>query len=112
MPFKAKREISKQYIKWQKKMNDWIDSIDNYTDTQNKESLRESVNTYVDTWISFMNSEDSSKHMYEFWQFTNDLDVIRDESFADVFPDLNELLSDYHEKPDWWFLPTERFDKE
>jgi MoaA/NifB/PqqE/SkfB family radical SAM enzyme len=112
MPFKAKREISKQYIKWQKKMNDWIDSIDDYTDIQNKKSLRESVNTYVDTWISFMNSEDSSKHMHEFWSFTNDLDVIRDESFADVFPDLNELLSDYHEKPDWWFLPTERFDKE
>jgi len=50
--------------------------------------------------------------MYEFWQFTNDLDAIRDESFADVFPKLNNLLSEYYEKPDWWFLPTERFNKE
>jgi hypothetical protein len=50
--------------------------------------------------------------MYEFWNFTNDLDEIREENFTEVFPELAELLSDYHEKPDWWFLPTERFDTE
>ena len=80
--------------------------------TSCKESLRNSVNSYVDTWIEFINASDGSKHMYEFWQFTNDLDAIRDESFADVFPKLNNLLSEYYEKPDWWFLPTERFNKE
>ena len=112
MTLKAKHEICKDYVHWKKKMNEWIDSIDEYTDTQSKESLRSSVNSYVDTWINFINADDGSKHMYEFWQFTNDLDAIRDESFADVFPKLNKLLSDYHEKPDWWFLPTERFNKE
>lgn len=112
MTFKAKREICKRYIHWRDKMNAWIDSIDEYTEVQDKESLRNSINTYVDTWIEFINAEDGSKHMYEFWQFTNDLDAIRDESFSEVFPELSELLSDYHEKPDWWFLPTERFNKE
>ena len=85
---------------------------DEYTNVQNKESLRKSVNSYVATWLDFINADDRSEHIPEFWKFTNDLDSIRDESFADVFPDLNELLSDYHEKPDWWFLPTERFNKE
>jgi MoaA/NifB/PqqE/SkfB family radical SAM enzyme len=112
IPPKAKRTIVKKYLKWQEKMNDWIDSIDEYTEVQSKDSLRKSVNTYVDTWVNYIESEDYSKHMYEFWQFTNDLDVIRDEKFSDVFPELAELLSDYHEKPDWWFLPTERFDTE
>lgn len=112
MTFKAKREVCKKYVIWRKKMNEWIDSIDEYTKVQDKESLRESVNKYVDTWLEFINSEDGSKHMYQFWQYTNDLDAIRDESFADVFPELNELFSEYREKPDWWFLPTERFNKE
>ena len=112
MPHSAKKEVTDQYIAWQNKMHDWIDSIEEYTAVQSKESLRESVDTYVDTWIAFINSEDNSKHMHEFWSFTNDLDAIRDESFSDVFPKLNKLLSEYHEKPDWWFLPTERFDKE
>jgi hypothetical protein len=112
MPHRAKRIISKKYARWRIKMNEWIDSIDEYTEVQKKEDLRISVNTYVDTWIDFMNSEDGSKHMYAFWDFTNDLDAIRGESFSDVFPELSNLLADYHKKPDWWFLPTERFDKE
>ena len=112
MPFKAKRDISKQYLAWKRKMNAWIDSIDEYTKVQDKESLRKSVDTYVDTWIKFINSEDRSINMHEFWSFTNDLDAIRDESFSDVFPELSELLSDYKERPNWWFLPTERFNKE
>jgi len=109
---KAKRVITQKYIDWREKMNAWIDSIDDYTSVQDKESLRNSVNTYVETWIDFINSGDESKHMYEFWNFTNDLDEIREENFTEVFPELAELLSDYHEKPDWWFLPTERFDTE
>ena len=63
-------------------------------------------------WVDFMNSEDSSKNLEQFWKYTNDVDAIRNESFSEVFPELAELLSDYHEKPVWWFLPTERFDKE
>ena len=109
---KAKRAITQKYIDWREKMNAWIDSIEDYTSVQDKEDLRNSVNTYVETWIDFINSGDESKHMYEFWNFTNDLDEIREENFTEVFPELAELLSDYHEKPDWWFLPTERFDTE
>lgn len=109
---KAKRTISKKYVLWKKKMNEWIDSIDEYTKVQKKEDLRISVNTYVDMWVDFMNSEDSSKNLEQFWKFTNDVDAIRNESFSEVFPELAELLAEYNKKPVWWFLPTERFDKE
>lgn len=112
MPPKAKRVIVKKYIAWREKMINWIDSIDEYTEVQNKESLKNSVNKYVDTWIGFMEQADTSKDMWEFWDFTNNLDEIRNENFSEIFPELADLLSDYHEKPDWWFLPTERFDKE
>ena len=108
---KAKREICKDYVNWKNKMNTWIDSIDEYTNVQNKESLRKSVNSYVATWLDFINADDRSEHIPEFWKFTNDLDSIRDESFADVFPKLNDLLLDYHKKPQWYFLPTDRYGK-
>ena len=112
MTFKAKRQICKDYVHWKNKMNEWIDSIDEYTEIQDKESLRKSINSYVDTWIDFIHADDRSEHMSEFWNFTNDLDAIRGESFSDVFPELSNLLADYHKKPEWWFLPTERYNKE
>ena len=74
--------------------------------------MKEHISIYVKTWVDFINDVDKSIHMYELSQFTNDLDKIRDEKFADVFPELSELLLDYTEKPDWWFLPTEKFTKE
>ena len=112
MPLSAKRVITQKYEEWREKMNNWCDSIDHYTDVQTQHGVKESVNAYVDNWIKFINQEDWSKHMYRFWEFTNGLDDIRDENFSEVFPELCELLKDYQGKPDWWFLPTERFDKE
>ena len=43
---------------------------------------------------------------------TNDLDEVRGESFKEVFPAEWELFSDYKEKPQWKFLPTETFYEE
>jgi hypothetical protein len=70
----------------------WIDESETYTEYQTKESLKESINTYADTWIKFINQNDNSKQMPKFWDYTNKLDEIRDESFSDVFPELNSLL--------------------
>lgn len=112
MPESAKKYVTKRYFDWTKKMNAWIDSIDEYTDQQSKEQLRENISKYTSTWIEFINQENWSKHMHEFWMFTNDLDEVRGENFAEVFPELNGILQDYQEKPDWWFLPTEKFRKE
>jgi hypothetical protein len=73
-------------------MLSWINDLDTYTELQTKDSLKESINTYVDTWIGFINQNDNSKEMTEFWNYTNKLDEIRGESFSDVFPQLNTLL--------------------
>jgi hypothetical protein len=93
-------------------MCDWCDEIDHYTNIQTQMEVKEHINIYVDNWIKFINQEDWSKKMYKFWNFTHDLDEIRGENFEEVFPELSNLLKDYQSKPDWWFLPTERFDKE
>jgi hypothetical protein len=50
--------------------------------------------------------------MHRFWSFTNDLDEVRGESFQEVFPEEHMLFSDYSEKPQWKFLPTEVFYEE
>lgn len=113
MPQSAKKVITQKYLEWEQKMHSWIDTIgEHYSSIQTSENLKEHISIYVKTWVDFINDGDKSLHMYEFWQFTNDLDEIRDEKFADVFPELSELLMDYAEKPDWWFLPTEKFTKE
>ena len=70
----------------------WVDELDTYTEQQSKDSLKESINTYVDTWLGFINQNDNSKAMPEFWDYTNKLDEIRGESFSDIFPQLNSLL--------------------
>lgn len=112
IPPNAKKIITQKYEEWRKKMSDWCDEIDHYTNIQTQMEVKEHINIYVDNWIKFINQEDWSKKMYKFWNFTNDLDEIRGENFEEVFPELSELLKDYQSKPDWWFLPTERFDKE
>ena len=112
IPLNAKKIITQKYEEWRKKMCDWCDEIDHYTSVQTQHGVKESVNAYVDTWIKFINQDDWSKNMYKFWDFTTELDEIRGENFETTFPELSELLKDYQSKPDWWFLPTERFDKE
>ena len=112
LPLDAKTEITSLYKKWEIKMNKWIDSIDSYTETQDKEQLRDSVTKYVKTWTDFINSEDNSNKTVQFWEFTERLDEIRGESFAEVFPELNEIIKGKVLKPKWYFLPTERFNKE
>ena len=92
MPNDAKIVITEKYSNWRTKMLKWIDELETYTEYQTKESLKESINTYVDTWIKFINQNDNSKQMPKFWDYTNKLDEIRDESFSDVFPELNSLL--------------------
>jgi hypothetical protein len=92
MPNDAKIVITEKYSNWRTKMLKWIDELETYTEYQTKESLKESINTYVDTWIKFINQNDNSKQMPKFWDYTNKLDEIRDESFSDVFPELNTLL--------------------
>jgi len=92
MPNDAKMIINAKYNNWRTKMLAWVDDLDTYTEDQSKDSLKESINTYVDTWIGFINQNDNSKAMPEFWDYTNKLDEIRDEIFSDVFPELNTLL--------------------
>lgn len=92
MPHSAKIVINAKYSNWRTKMLKWVDELDTYTEHQSKESLKESINTYVDTWLGFINQNDNSKEMSYFWDYTNKLDEIRDESFSDVFPELNSLL--------------------
>ena len=112
MPKSAKATITQKYKDWAKKMSDWCDSIEHYTGSQTQHQLKNNINTYVDTWIKFINQDDWSKNMYKFWDFTNELDEIRGENFESTFPELYGLLQDYQSKPDWWFLPTERFNTE
>ena len=113
MPQSAKKVVTERYLEWEQKMHSWIDTIgEHYSKIQTSENLKEYISIFVKTWVDFINDGDKSLHMYEFWQFTNDLDEIIDDKFADVFPELSELLMDYSEKPDWWFLPTEKFTKE
>lgn len=112
MPRKAKAVITRRYKDWESKMLEWCDSIEHYTEEQTPEELSKNISTYVKTWIDFINQEEWGKKMYRFWDYTNDVDSIRDENFSDVFPELSELLSDYQKKPDWWFLPTENFNTE
>lgn len=92
IPHDAKTVINAKYNNWRSKMVAWVDSIDKYSEIQTKDSLKYSINEYVDTWIGFINQNDNSKQMNEFWDYTNKLDEIRDESFSDVFPQLNSLL--------------------
>ena len=92
IPNDAKMIINAKYNNWRTKMLAWVDDLDTYTEHQSKDSLKESINTYVDTWIGFINQNDNSKEMTEFWDYTNKLDEIRGESFSDVFPELNTLL--------------------
>jgi hypothetical protein len=92
IPHDAKTLINAKYSNWRTKMLAWVDSIDKYSEIQTKDSLKYSINEYVDTWIGFINQNDNSKQMNEFWDYTNKLDEIRDESFSDVFPQLSSLL--------------------
>jgi hypothetical protein len=92
IPNDVKIIITAKYSNWRTKMLSWINDLDTYTELQTKDSLKESINTYVDTWIGFINQNDNSKEMTEFWNYTNKLDEIRGESFSDVFPQLNTLL--------------------
>lgn len=92
IPHDAKTVINAKYNNWRSKMLAWVDSIDKYSEIQTKDSLKHSINEYVDTWIGFINQSDNSKQMNEFWDYTNKLDEIRNESFSDVFPQLNSLL--------------------
>lgn len=92
IPHDAKTVINAKYNNWRSKMVAWVDSIDKYSEIQTKDSLKHSINEYVDAWIGFINQNDNSKQMNEFWDYTNKLDEIRDESFSDVFPQLSSLL--------------------
>ena len=92
MPHSAKIVINAKYSNWRTKMLNWVDELDTYTEHQSKDSLKESINTYVDNWLGFINQNDNSKEMTYFWDYTNKLDEIRSERFADVFPELNSLL--------------------
>lgn len=118
MPVRAKKIIEQRYEEFKVKLNNWFkeqagnDYSQLYSEYQTFGGVKDNVFNFLDGVINLMNSYDGSKNMDDFWKYTNQLDEIRNEKFSDVFPELNELLLDYHEKPVWWFLPTERFDTE
>ena len=53
-----------------------------------------------------MNQEDWENKVWKFWEYTDDLDEVRNENFSQVFPELSVLMKDYTPKPDWRFIPT------
>ena len=117
MPLSAKIEVAKRYNEWRDKMLRWCDDIDkcrrgHYSYRTTLENLRKAINGFVDNHIAFFNQSDNSKEMHRFWSFTNDLDKVRGESFKEVFPEEHTIFSDYAEKPQWKFLPTEVFYEE
>lgn len=92
IPVEAKIKIEHRYYLWRKKMLQWCDSLDFYTPSNTLEDLKESIDKFVDIHISFLNQSDESKNMDKFWNFTNSLDKIRNESFKEVFPEEWSLL--------------------
>ena len=96
LPIEAKKIVTQRYLDWEIKMHKWIDNLpDEYSEQQSSESLKINISKYVDKYVKFINQDDWSKHLPGFWRFNNKMDAIRSENFAEVFPELNELLTKY-----------------
>jgi hypothetical protein len=95
LPPKAKAIVTQRYIDWKVKMFTWIDSLpDEYSAQQSNESLKANIQNFVNSYIKFINQEDLSKHLGGFWRYTNKIDELRNENFAETFPELNKLLTE------------------
>ena len=55
-----------------------------------QDHLQRATNGFRST-ISFMNSNDNTKHLEKFNRVTQQLDAVRTENFYTVFPELEEL---------------------
>lgn len=96
LPPEAKKVVVEKYKEWGKKMVEWIDSLpDDYSSKQNNKQLKNNIEHYVQSYINFITQEDWSKHLGGFWRYTNKIDEIRNENFAETFPELNKLLTEY-----------------
>jgi len=114
MPVSAKKIIIQKYEDWRIKMKDWAGEDDDapYSNVQTMGQLKNTIDSFVNSWKTYLEQHlafNSDKKMYKFWEYNQQLDDIRSEKFADVFPELNELLLDYTEKPWWGFEPTNKF---
>lgn len=96
LPPAAKSIVTKRYKQWGERMCAWVDSLpDDYSNRQDNKSLKANIQHFVDSYIKFINQEDWSKHLGGFWRYTNKIDEIRNENFAETFPELNKLLTEY-----------------
>lgn len=94
LPPAAKQIVTQRYLEWGDKMCAWVDSLpDEYSARQSNESLKTNLKCYVDSYITFINQDDLSKHLSGFWRFTNKIDEIRNENFQETFPELYDLLT-------------------
>lgn len=115
MPVSAKLKIIERYKEWRIQMLEWVDeNVEGewYSKIQTKEELKEAIVNFVDSWVSYISNHlefTSDKTMYKFWEYNRELDELRDEKFPEVFPELNEMLLDYTQKPWWGFEPTNKF---
>ncbi len=114
IPVSAKKIIIQKYEDWRIKMKDWAGEDDNapYSNVQTMGQLKNTIDSFVNSWQTYLEQHlafNSDKKMYKFWEYNQQLDDIRSEKFADVFPELNGLLLDYTDKPWWGFEPTNKF---
>ena len=108
IPKRSKEKITKVWYAWRDKMIAWTESLPNghYTKHLNAEDLAKKINAFVENHINLMNQEDWENKVWKFWEYTDDLDEVRNENFSQVFPELSVLMKDYTPKPDWRFIPT------
>ena len=88
LPLDVKKKIEEKFNDFYPWVDDWAKK--NYPNKQERLSrkIRESLNSYVD----YMNKEDNSDLMPEFWKFTRKLDKLRNQKIEDSLSEFYELI--------------------
>lgn len=84
LPLAAKEHIRDRY----NELYDWVE--DNYGT-----ALRNQTSALIEPYIDFMFEEDNSYKLKEFWKITKKVDIVRNEKFETVFPELYEFIKGY-----------------
>lgn len=92
LPKESKQLILNRFHEFYIWLDKWI--IDN-----NKEKLRDKyfndARLILDSYAKYMMQEDWSDTLQKFWSYTKKLDVVRNETFENIFPELYETIKNY-----------------
>lgn len=88
LPLNIKKKIEEKFNDFYSWLDKWAE--DNCPEKQ--ERLSKKIRETLGAYINYMNKEDTSELMLEFWRFTRKLDMLRNQKIEDSLPEFFELI--------------------